>query len=252
MSLALDIPGCDGSESSEEPLPKPTLTKSKSASPYRKPPPLALSLPDPHEDPYSSFDVSKILPNLLVSSKGVARNFEVLWNMGVRRVVDCNRNEGENKMSDGDGDDESGGCGYSTTTFTIDSSSAGRFPARQIEVMTLNVTDEAKSDIIRCFEPAFKFIRETSEEDGTSCLVHCHSGMSRSCTIAIAYVMEFKNMSLVDAFKFVKDRRRIASPNVGFMSQLIRWRGDQTVDIAKYEHDRFGEVEEFRLEAGGD
>ena len=53
-------------------------------------------------------------------------------------------------------------------------------------------------------------------------------------------------MSLIDAFAYVKERRRIASPNVGFMRQLIDWKGDASLSIEKYERDRFGEVEDFR------
>ena len=201
MSLSVAIDHSDSSDSDSIPLPIPSLKKSKSASPYRKPPPLALSLPDPSVDPYESFDVSRILPNVLVSGKGVARNFEVLWGMGVRGVVDCNRNEGDVKA----GGDSVGGVGvgggvecgmevnspsksWGVTNFTIDSSSAGRSPARIIKIITLNVTDESKSDIVGCLEPAFRFINEL--EPGASALVHCHSGMSRSCTIAIAYIME--------------------------------------------------------------
>lgn len=55
---------------------------------------------------------------------------------------------------------------------------------------------------------------------GGQVMVHCVWGMSRSASVAIAYLMAYKGMSLEDARKYVVARRRIVRPNSGFMLQL--------------------------------
>jgi hypothetical protein len=53
-------------------------------------------------------------------------------------------------------------------------------------------------------------------------------------------------MTLWEALTYARDRRAIIAPNVGFMAQLIelevRTRGAASVDLEKYENDRFGDT----------
>lgn len=51
-------------------------------------------------------------------------------------------------------------------------------------------------------------------------LFHCYAGISRSTTLAIAYLVHTTNMTLQDAIKFVKSKRHIIQPNNGFMKAL--------------------------------
>ena len=56
--------------------------------------------------------------------------------------------------------------------------------------------------------------------EGRNILVHCAAGASRSASFTIAYLMRKNKMDRDDAFKFVKERRKIIRPNSYFMKQL--------------------------------
>lgn len=56
---------------------------------------------------------------------------------------------------------------------------------------------------------------DEAQRRGGVCLVHCKSGMSRSGSVAIAYLMHAKQMTLLDALTFCRNKRPIISPNPG-------------------------------------
>jgi hypothetical protein len=61
---------------------------------------------------------------------------------------------------------------------------------------------------------------------GPKVLIHCHQGVSRSCAVAISFVMVDRSMAFRDAMTFVKQRRAISSPNAAFLCHLIQWGRD--------------------------
>lgn len=51
-------------------------------------------------------------------------------------------------------------------------------------------------------------------------LVHCQAGMSRSAAAIITWLMFHKNMTYDEAFKYVKERRPVVSPNITFTDYM--------------------------------
>lgn len=65
---------------------------------------------------------------------------------------------------------------------------------------------------------------EKARLKGTTCLVHCRVGVSRSAAITICYVMKHLKYTLVQAYLFVRARRLnvIIQPNLKFMYEMLQ------------------------------
>jgi len=60
---------------------------------------------------------------------------------------------------------------------------------------------------------------------GQGVLVHCHMGVSRSVTVVLAYLIEYKGMDLREAFHQVITRRPVAHPHPMLIASLVRQYG---------------------------
>lgn len=88
------------------------------------------------------------------------------------------------------------------------------------EYKCIPVRDTGCEDIGAYFQEAINFIDQVKSQNG-KVLVHCQAGVSRSATICIAYLMATRRLRMEEAYKYVKSRRRIVSPNFSFMGQLL-------------------------------
>ncbi|KAG5878667.1 hypothetical protein JTB14_015600 [Gonioctena quinquepunctata] len=82
----------------------------------------------------------------------------------------------------------------------------------------IQLSDQPKEDLLSYLDEADLFIKEGLSKSAV--LVHCYFGVSRSASIVIAHIMKKYQINYYQAFERVKVKRKIVSPNKGFVSQL--------------------------------
>ena len=90
---------------------------------------------------------------------------------------------------------------------------------QDIEWYRLVIDDDEEERISNYFFDVHKIIRD-SVANGKNVMVHCAAGISRSVTLVIAYLMIENGWAMREAYNYVKSRREIIEPNIGFMKQL--------------------------------
>lgn len=79
--------------------------------------------------------------------------------------------------------------------------------------------DTPDQNLSQYFSVCNDFIHAARLREG-NVLIHCLAGMSRSVTVAVAYIMTATNLNWKEALKVVRAGRAVANPNVGFQTQL--------------------------------
>jgi len=154
-------------------------------------------------------EVSCIIPGVYLSGIAVARNQSKLSELNISRVVCC--------------------CMW------------GEFPTsdelKSITYCRVDVEDMSKEPIEMYFDECCDFISE-SLENNEVVLVHCRSGVSRSSTIVLAFLIKSMGMRLYDAFFLLRSKRSIVTPNIGFMDKLkkleLSVHGNSSVSLQRY------------------
>lgn len=91
---------------------------------------------------------------------------------------------------------------------------------RSIHCKCINIADNSEQILAKFFDEAHQFIDEARRKK-CNVLVHCLAGISRSPTIAIAYLMRVNSLRLQDAYNLVKQCRPQIDPNLSFVGQLM-------------------------------
>ncbi|CAG7827651.1 unnamed protein product [Allacma fusca] len=175
-------------------------------------------------DSYENEPPTQVLPFLYVGNARDAANLELLQRLKIRYVLSvtmvnpCLPSHPSNantvpptKCDHWNGTSENNGCSCSIKD-------------RQPELRTklIPVSDNLCENLAPYFDEACDFIEE-ARKSGWSILIHCQAGISRSPTIAIAYIMKHTKLSTLEAYAFVQRCRRIISPNLNFMGQLVEF-----------------------------
>ncbi len=85
------------------------------------------------------------------------------------------------------------------------------------EYTELLIDDSLEQDLLSYISISNKFIDDNFK---SKILIHCNSGISRSASILIAYLMHHFNWEYERAFEFVKLKYPKAHPNINFENQL--------------------------------
>jgi dual specificity MAP kinase phosphatase len=142
---------------------------------------------------------SRILPYMYLGNLSHANNPELLWELGIRRVLSI-------------------GEAVSWTQEERDAWGENNL------LYINNVQDNGIDPLCQEYGKCLQFI-EHGKNDGTATLVHCRVGVSRSASICIAEVMVAKGLSFPNAYCFVRARRLnvIIQPHLRFVYELLQW-----------------------------
>lgn len=138
-------------------------------------------------------ECSQVLPYLFVGSRTVAQKLSTLHHCGITHILNC--------------------VGFACIE---------NFP-NDFCYRTLWLEDSPGEDLTCILYDVFDFIEEVREQEDCRLFLHCCQGISRSVALVIAYLMWKEHRSFDDAYAFVKAARCIASPNIGFVVQLLQW-----------------------------
>jgi protein tyrosine phosphatase len=86
-----------------------------------------------------------------------------------------------------------------------------------IRHMVVRIEDSPDANIWQHLQKCLNFIEAARPG---AVLVHCTAGISRSGSVAVAYIMRRQGVDVVTATQYAKSRRPIIWPNKGFRDQL--------------------------------
>lgn len=124
--------------------------------------------------------------------------------------------------------------------FAPESTTLGKDEKRVKQILSLSVDDSGKEDIYSQLTDVVNFIDDHDNKDGRTVLLTSTLGISRSATVAIAYYMWNKKVSLKDAYNHLRKCRENMQPTRGFIEQLSSWEekifGSKVSDITEPEY----------------
>lgn len=87
-------------------------------------------------------------------------------------------------------------------------------------IYSIGIYDSPQEDMNVVLE---YMIPELLAYENKTILFHCYAGISRSSTLAIAYLCAIQHKSVDEILSYVVSKRSKVSPNPGFMDTLHRW-----------------------------
>ncbi|XP_019726145.1 dual specificity protein phosphatase 13 [Hippocampus comes] len=138
--------------------------------------------------------VDEVWPNLYIGNIAVAQNKKTLSKLGITHILNAAHSK---QGSIGD----------------------QRFYGDAYVYCGIPAEDSDHFDLSQYFKPAADFIHKGLKKDHGKVLVHCIMGVSRSATLALAYLMLHHRLTLHDALRHVVQKRAIY-PNRNFLMLL--------------------------------
>ncbi|SMR56736.1 unnamed protein product [Zymoseptoria tritici ST99CH_1E4] len=107
--------------------------------------------------------------------------------------------------------------------------------------LIIDAEDNERQDLLSSFPKTCAFIDQALKEGG-NVFVHCALGVSRSASVATAYLMWKFGVGREEALEWVREGRGVGRPNEGFWEQLGRWEEE-----VKEEREGRGEKKDAKL-----
>jgi predicted protein tyrosine phosphatase len=117
-------------------------------------------------------------------------------------------------------------------THILNVSSTASICYTDITYLWKNLSDTMEQNLSDVLPECIGFINNALHEGG-KILVHCQAGISRSVAVVMAYLMWSHRLTHAKAFDMVQRCRDRASPNIGFIGQLMAF--EHTLKVAGYE-----------------
>lgn len=138
------------------------------------------------------WDADEVSDRLFVGAMDAAQQADVIKGLGVSHIVRVLARDSP------------------TTGLQID----------RLHYLVLRLDDRPEEDISSLFGRCSRFISKALLNPRSRVLVHCFMGVSRSVTLACAFLMKMHGCSAHHALEQIKRTRLEANPNPGFMQQL--------------------------------
>lgn len=140
-------------------------------------------------------DISKVFPNLFVGTEVAAQDLSLLSGHGITHVLNC------------------------TTRPNLHS---GEFGAPKYLSLGLFDSTADLPNMQKSLKDGVAFIH-SALVGGGQVLVHCQRGISRSCTLAMAYLIWIQRRPAEAVFVDLRRSRSVADPNLGYWCSLKEW-----------------------------
>jgi len=141
--------------------------------------------------------MSLVAPGLYVGDEEAATSLPALLDAGITHVLNCTHRD-------------------------VGKSLAGEPGAPRTCQLGLRDNSSDLPRMSAALTAGVAFIAEAIDSGG-SVLVHCHRGISRSPTLAIAYLMQRRRQALDVVFEQMRERRPVIDPNLSYMIALQEW-----------------------------
>lgn len=168
--------------------------------------------------PAGKVGASQILPFLFLGSLADAQNDDFLARNNITEIVNISTVEYS--------------VPESIKRHAFAAADHAAFPINQIFPECFTIFDELRKRYVKHRAGAGQ--STSSPFAAPAALVHCEKGISRSPSVVIAYLVKSNGWSVVEAYKFVQDRRPIIEPNAGFMEILRQF--EQSAEIQSERH----------------
>lgn len=137
---------------------------------------------------------SQVYSHVFVGGKQVAMNVETLRNHRITHIINASSEVVPNAFE------------------------------HEFDYLTLTLRDGVSEDLSPFFFQVLEYIESAVKANPENkVFIHCHQGVSRSCSFVLAYMIWKEGLSFQRAFEQLKAIRGVCSPNSAFICQLLEF-----------------------------